>query len=451
MRRLEPIVWSKDTLLSPQHLQQQDAYIEDLARFQLHALEFRPWGLRTLRIDREALAGGSLAIAAAAGILPDGLLFDIPEADAPPEHRPLDGSFATQEKSLDFYLAIAHQRDPGANLAHARTQAETRYRAAIEMVRDENTGVTEKPVMVARKLFRLISEHEEREGFTALRIARVTRTLAGTYELESGFVPPLLDIGASDALTTVARRLVEILTARSTALAGARREKNLSLGDFTAADIPNFWLLYTINTWLPIFRHIFESRHGHPEALFAAMTAMAGSLTTFSADVRPPDLPLYDHEDLGACFARLDSILRGLLETAVPRNFVSLPFKLVQPAIYAASIDDERYLAAQRMYLAIRTDARPADLIAKAPGLIKICSANHIEHLVRQALPGVEMRHVPIPPGAVPVKRDFEYFSLEQSGGAWESIVRARNVAAYVPAELPSPALELIILLPQAS
>jgi len=28
------------------------------------------------------------------------------------------------------------------------------------------------------------------------------------------------------------------------------------------------------------------------------------------------------------------------------------------------------------------------ELIQKAPQLIKICSASHIEHLIRQALPG---------------------------------------------------------------
>jgi type VI secretion system protein ImpJ len=33
---------------------------------------------------------------------------------------------------------------------------------------------------------------------------------------------------------------------------------------------------------------------------------------------------------------------------------------------------------------------------------------------------------------------------------AWEAIQRARNLAAYVPGELPNPELELIILLPQA-
>ena len=59
------------------------------------------------------------------------------------------------------------------------------------------------------------------------------------------------------------------------------------------------------------------------------MLSLAGSLTTFSLDVHPRDLPEYDHDDLGSCFTNLDVKLRELLETVVPTNFVSLPLKLV--------------------------------------------------------------------------------------------------------------------------
>jgi len=158
----------------------------------------------------------------------------------------------------------------------------------------------------------------------------------------------------------------------------------------------------------------------------------------------------YDHDALGACFGELDETLRTLLETVVPANFVALPLKPVQPSIWATALDDDKYLSNTRMYLAINTAANEAEVINKAPHLIKVCSANHIEHLVKHALPGLELRHVPQPPSSIPVKLDFQYFSLNQAGLAWEAIGRSRNLAAYVPEDLPNPELELIILLPQA-
>ena len=64
---------------------------------------------------------------------------------------------------------------------------------------------------------------------------------------------------------------------------------------------------------------------------------------------------------------------------------------------------------------------------------MKVCSGDTIDHLVRNALPGLPMNYVQQPPGAIPVKLNYQYFSLSQGGPCWEAIQRARNLAAYVP------------------
>lgn len=451
MPLLEPVIWAKGTFLNPQHLQIQDRYLEESLRFHMHALSFRPWGFERLLIDQQALAGGNFAITEATGILPDGLLFDIPASDPAPPPRAIADQFGPDVECLDIFLAVPHYREHGLNVTSGRLDADTRYRAEVEMVRDDNTGLSEKPVLVARKNFRILVEGENREGSTALRVATVRKTQAGLLALEPRFVAPLLNITASDFLMSISRRLVEILSAKSSNLSGMRRQKNQSLADFTASDIASFWLLYTINTFLPLFRHIFETRAGHPEVLYARMLELAGALTTFSLRVHPRDLPVYDHDNLGPCFFELDEKLRFLLDTVVPSNFVSLPLKQIQPSIYATSIDRDEYLRNTRLYLAISAQTTQADLIARVPHLVKVCSADFIEHLVQRALPGVPLLHVVNPPGAIPVKLNYQYFSLNQSGGPWEAITRARNVAVYVPGDFPNPQMELIVLLPQAT
>ena len=90
-------------------------------------------------------------------------------------------------------------------------------------------------------------------------------------------------------------------------------------------------------------------------------------------------------------------------------------------------------------------------MIKKAPTLIKVGSAAQVDNLVRHALPGIQLTHLPKPPGAIPVKLSYQYFSLNQSGPAWDGIGKARSLAAFVPGEFKNPQLELIILLPQAA
>lgn len=448
MRQSQPVLWTKGVLLSPQHLQAQDRFLEDLIGFKLSALSFCPWGFRTLEIDREKLASGALAVSSASGLLPDGLLFDIPTTDPAPPPKSLDEAWEADATSLDVFLAIPEHRTGGINVAATKDDGSARYRAEVELRRDENTGVAEKPIQVAQKNFRLLVEGESLEGFATLPVARVVRQEGGEYGLDPQFVPPLVSIEASDYVMSIARRLVEILTAKSTSLAESRRQRNLSLADFGLSDIASFWLLYTVNGYLPLFRHIYETRRGHPAQLYETMLALAGSLTTFSDRVHPRDLPAYEHADLSGRLTVLDERLRELLETVVPANYVSLPLQRVEASVYATALDDDRYLRAPQLFLALKADLDQAELTDRVPGLVKVSSGDHIQRLIKQALPGLELTHTANPPSAVPVKLGYQYFSLSKSGPEWKHIEGARNVAAYVPSDFPDPQAELVILLP---
>lgn len=448
MRQMQPVLWTKGVLLSPQHLQTQDRFLEDLIQFQLSGLTYCPWGFHRLEIDHEALAAGSFAISQAAGIFPDGLLFDLPLNDPAPAPKVLEGAWEQDQTELDIYLAVPEYRTSGHNVAVSAGDSSARYAAEVLLRRDENTGLAEKPIQVAKKNFRLLVQGESLEGNSTLRVARVRRSATGDLSLDPQFVPPLIDIGASDFIIAIARRLVEILSARSSVLAGTRRQKNQSLADFSIADVASFWLLYTINTYFPQLRHLYETKRGHPEELFTSMLSLAGALTTFSTVVHPRDLPAYEHEDLTACFAKLDEQLRMLLETVVPSNCVSLPLKLVQPSVWATAIDQDRYFAAPQLYLAISADVNQSELLRKAPQLIKVSSADRLDRLIKQALPGVGLTYVPNPPSAIPVKLKYHYFLLNKAGSEWDGMGLARNLAAYVPSDFPNPELELVVVLP---
>ncbi len=446
MPQLQPVVWSKGVFLSPQHLQAQDRFFEDTLRFLTGALSFRNWGFASLQVDAAGLSQGRLSITQACGIFPDGLILDLPASDAPPAVRTLDECFSDGRDACAFFLAVPEDRPGGINVALQRGSASTRFYAELQMLRDENSSGVEKPVSLARKNLQILAEGENLEGAVLLPLARIERTEAGGYRQDAKFVPPLLNVKGNELLTGILRGQIEILISRSSQLAGSRRQRNQSLADFSASDVANFWLLYTINVHLPILRHLLEASQVHPEAMFLHLLSLAGALTTFSSKIEPRDLPRYEHEHLGPCFLALDAVIAELLETVVPSNFVALPLKPLRDSIYATAIDKDRYFENSRPYLAISSDMREADLIARTPALAKACSATHIEQLIRQALSGLKLTHVPVPPRAIPVKLRYQYFSLERSGPVWEAIVRARNFAVYVPGEIPNPEMELIFL-----
>jgi type VI secretion system protein ImpJ len=449
MRQMQKVLWTKGTLLTPQHLQAQDRFLEDLVGFQLASLTFFPWGFSRLEVDAEALAAGTVALTGAAGILPDGLPFDLPAAGPLPPPKPLKEVWRPDAASLDVYLAVPEHRPGGQNVLLRGGDGTVRYSAEVAMRRDENTGQGEKPIQLARQNVRLLAEGEALAGHAVLRAARVVRAPTGTFQLDPRFVPPLLDLGASGYLMAIARRLVEILSARSNALSSTRRQRTRGLADFGGADATHFWLLYAVNTHLPRFRHLLEVRRGHPGELWSAMLELAGALSTFSATVHPRDLPVYDHAELSACFTTLDETLRRLLETAVPENAVTLPLKSSGPMVYATAVEEDRHLAAPELFLGIRAEMKQDELLRKVPQLLKVSSADQLDRLIRRALPGMALRHAASPPSILPAKLGWTYFHLERSGEDWEAVRRARNLAVYAPSDFPSPEMDLVVLLPQ--
>ena len=70
-----------------------------------------------------------------------------------------------------------------------------------------------------------------------------------------------------------------------------------------------------------------------------------------------------------------------------------------------------------------------------------------VPKLVARALPGMAMRHLPVPPPAVNARVDFQYFGIDKAGPCWEHIMQTKRVGVYVPGELPDPDLELMVIL----
>jgi type VI secretion system protein ImpJ len=449
MSLLHPVLWTKGTLLTPQHLQAQDRYFDEILRQHIGALAFSPWGFSQLEIDREALAGGTVVVRSASGRFPDGLLFDAPAADPCPAPRSLDGAWVQDQRSMLVFLIVPEFRAGTRNVTGSSGDggalAQARWRAEEQLTTDETTGLAERPIQVARPNLRLQFEGEFAEGNLSLPIARLLRSASGEVAFDPAYVPPLISLAASPVLSRIVRHVVERVAARAAALSATRRQRNQGLADFSSTDVGSFWLLFALNTHLPQLRHLQDVRGGHPSELWGALVALAGALSTFSSSA--PVIPPYDHMRLGECFGTLQAQLIELLDTAVPENVIALPLRTIRPSVQAVSLAQESLLKARQWFLAVSAPMRQADLINKVLTGCKVGSADVVDTLIRQAMPGLQLTHVADPPAAVPVKLDFLYFTIDRNTPAWEAVARAGNLAVYVPAELADARLELVIVL----
>ena len=431
--------------LAPQHFQAQNRYFEDSLRATVESLWFRPYGVAGCKLDEEALRNGTVAVVHARGILEDGLCFHAPDCDPLPSPLSVADRFPPTSDRLTIFLAAPEFRPGGANCAFPDQAPEShRYFAEEQFVADDNTGAGDRRVVFGRKNLALFTAEELPADRVALPIARVLRNGAGGFVYDPAFIPPLLQIAASEGLMLRLRRLIEILDEKSTSLAPAGDR----LADaFSTRNIASFWLLHAINSGLAALRHLSVSKGGHPEELFLEMSRLGGALCTFGSDWHPRSLPSYDHRRLSECFDALDRHIREHLNAVLPANCLTIPLHASAPYFLEGAVTDSRVLGRAEWVLGVRAGIGPGALITSAPQLIKVCSSRFVGELVKRALPGLPLNHLPVPPPAVPRKVETQYFAIGRTGPSWDDIVQTRKVGIYVPGEFPQAELELSVVL----
>jgi len=429
--------------LGPEHFQAQNRYFEDSIQFAVSSLWYQPYGLLGCGLDEEALRNGTLALVHARGILPDGMPFLMPECDALPAPRPVASLFPPTRDRLTASLAVPERKPQGVNTAMSGPADHARFQAEMRMLRDETTGGDERPVRIGRKNIGLLLDFEPADGLVTLPVARMMRDGAGHLIFDPDFIPPCLEISGSERLMLLLGRLVEILEEKSSSIGGAPG----SHGEFSPRDIANFWLRHAVNSALAPLRHLWISKRGHPEQLYVELSRLAGALCTFALDSHPRTLPLYDHQNLSECFEALDRHIRTHLEVMVPTNCVAIPLETVSDYFYEGDISDTRCLGRARWFLGIRSRIGEAEVINRTTQLVKVCSAKFVGELVKRAIAGLTLTHVPMPPSALSAKLEMQYFSVNRAGPFWDHIVQTRRVGIYVPGDLPEPEVELLVVL----
>jgi type VI secretion system protein ImpJ len=445
--RLSKVVWHEGMHLAPQHFQLQSRYFEDTVHFVTSSLWNFSYGLTACVMDHDALLGGAASVLDARGIFPDGLVFNMPGSDPAPAPRDINSVFSPTAEAHVLCLAVPSVSYNGErSIAVNGDRPEARFSSVPRTVFDENAGSDEQVVQVGRKNFRLLLDSECGPELSALPLARIRRDGSGRFVYDPDYIPPCLDLSASAALMRDLNRLVEMLDEKSAAIReSAPRARGVPAVD--ARELTAFWFLHTIHSSLPVLRNLLLAKRGHPEELYTEVAKLAGGLCSFSLESRPRDLPRYDHDDLTGTIAALLRHIEKHLNLMLPANCVSIPLERTADYLYRGAIEDTRHLDASRWILSIQSKAGEADVITKSPRLVKVCSHRFIGELVRRAVPGLALTHLPAPPPAVPARPEAQYFGITKAGPCWEHIIETRQVGVYVPGELPDAALELLIVL----
>ena len=350
------LVWSEGLFLRPQHFQQQDRHVETFVQAICGGLRNHNWGIQELVIDEDMLGLGKLSIARIKGILPDGTPINAPIDDAPPAVIDIP----EDTRNAIIYLALPLKRrdavavDPDPNSGSLARYTPSEYEA-----RDNNAGSTDLvPLQVAQLSISLKLETENLGAYACLGLARVIEVRSDKKViLDEDYIPTALNCQIEPHLAGYLTELVGLLHQRGNALAGRVSEA----GRGGIAEIADFMLLQAVNRYEPLYTHLKNSTHVHPEELYSLLLITAGEFATFSSNNRrPAEFKPYQHDDMAGTFAPVLNNLRKALGTVMEQSAVPLPLEAHSYGIYIAVLSDRNLLKTSYFVLAAKADI-PAD------------------------------------------------------------------------------------------
>ncbi|PQJ33916.1 type VI secretion system-associated protein [Salinibacter sp. 10B] len=441
------VVWFEGMTLDPHHFQQWDRHHQEVLNTRLQEIAPDGWGMSHCQIDRERLANGEFSLQEFSGIMPDGLVLDVPGTSPVPQSRSVQEHFPSTEERMRVLVAVPAHRTGGRNVQLRGNNGvrDPRYIAESSSIEDENSGENPRPVEVAHTNVQVRFESESQRGYSTMPIAEVERSGSG-FALNRTFVPPCLSIAASEQLSEIARQMLELLVARSADLR-EYKEDAFAQRELAPSDILSLNLLGTLNAYIPEIRHYHLHNQTHPRRLFQTLATLAGKLCTYldDAPVEPRGIPTYDHASPGRAFNKIEEILREMLGEATPSaDYEHIDLQQARENVYTGSVKQAVIEKAQ-LFLVTRSEQHSESELTEAmPRMLRVASPDTIDDVLQSYTQALSVEATRRLPANMPVDNQATYFRLEKRGPFWDSIQTEGGIAIFVPSDFQDVDVRLI-------
>jgi type VI secretion system protein ImpJ len=437
----QPVHWYEGMALWPHMMQQAERFgvrqLQLSHKFNLHY----DWGLRAIDLDVAALANYRFAAHTLQARLKDGTTVSAPEdgAVAALDLRPaLQASDAVTVflGVPKLHLGRSNTRDPdepSADGEHARA----RWVVGAEEIEDENVANNPQSVRVRLLNFRLLVSTEDHSGYEVLPVARVLRPPQpdAPPQLDRTYIPPLLACDAwsvlyADILQAVYHRVGKKIDLRANQVVS----RGITFDSRSGQDPLIFNQLHVLNEAYALLGTLAFAEGIHPLPAYVELCRLVGQLAVFGDTHKVPELPHYDHDDLGGCFWRVRQYLDELMGEVGELTYKERPFE-GQGLRMQVALEPEWLEPAWEMYVGVESPL-PAEecvrLLTRAGQLdMKIGAAERVDYIFETGLSGLKFTHSSLPPRALPARVGLIFFqvSRESQLQEWQHVQRSRTLA----------------------
>jgi type VI secretion system protein ImpJ len=443
MRR--PLFWHQGLFLQPQHFQLKDLYDQSLLTPLHRFLNPHFWGIGDIEIQQAALGNHSFDLLSGKFLFPDMTYAAFPD-NAVIEARSFKGAWEEGGKTFTVYVGLKKWNDAGENvtvLSSLKNLFDVTTRFVTTTDAEEIQDLHQNgPSAQVKRLFYVMKIFWESE-----------KDLLGDYELiplaclekdgdeiilSEQFISPCISLSGAKPLDKLVREIRDQVSSRGRQLEAYKRERGIQSAEFGTRDMVYLLALRSLNRYIPLLKHLTETKRIHPWAVYSVLRQLIGELSSFSGNISvngeledETSLLLgYDHQNLWECFSGAKMLITRLLDeiTAGPEYIIQL---LYDGTYFSADLPPAIFEGRNQFFLVFETETDPKNVLQTMENIAKLSSRQTLPILIARSLSGIKLQHLATPPQELPRRAHSIYFQIDHHSDQWDQVQKGNNLALY--------------------
>ena len=423
------IHWSEGLLLRPHHFQVAERKLREEIQLAEGWNVGYPYGLRKIDLDQDALANWRVSLRTCHARFRDGTHLRFPEdASLAPLTLPREAFRNPQDRVL-VHLAVPRLQMGRRNADIAAGENIVRWIVESQEIEDENQAGNEETLEVRWLNAKLLLGTDDLSGYETVPLVRLRlgATAEAPPEIDPDYIPPILGCDAWPILQDqILGNIYDQLGSAADKLARQMIDRGVAFESGHREDLERIHKLIALNMALGYLTNLPFVRGLHPLPVYMELCRIVGLLAVFQPERRMPEVPRYDHDDLGPCFYAVRRLLAVGPEER--RMYVKRPF--VGAGLQMQVRLDREWLGPTwAFYIGVesRLPFHEIDRLLMRDLDLKVGSSEEVDTIYRRRRAGVRLTAEPEPPRDFP-GTNWTYWKVDRGSDAWEAVEHTLNL-----------------------
>jgi type VI secretion system protein ImpJ len=347
----------------------------------------------------------------------------------------------TRDNRVTVFLGVPQLRPGSANVTDlteggaAAGGEGTRFLAENLDLDDENSPEGPQPVGIRLLNVKLLHSAQDLTGYDVIPLARMEKVgqAEALPRLDITYIPPVVACEAWKPLkANILQAIYNYLGNKIETLSTQVVSRGINFGTHNADDALLLGQLHLLNGAYALLNILAFADGIHPLLAYMELCRLVGQLAIFGETKRPPDLPKYDHDDLGGCFYRVKQYIENI-KISEP-NYEERPF-IGEGLRIQVKLEPKWLESIWEMFVGVESSLKQEEVIRllTRQGLLdmKIGSSIKVDEIFDRGSAGLEFTPHARPPRALPATAGLVYFQINRDSQKeeWDNVRRSLTLA----------------------